>query len=77
MENKPYIILAVPNRIDWKKVYVILGQVYGNQNFLNVCFINGFRIYVDIMTGEKLFSISVPNIDIIYWSFPSSSSRMG
>ena len=30
-------------------------------------FINGYRIYVDIMTGEKL-SIKVANMDFILWS---------
>ena len=29
---------------------------------------NGYKIYVDIMTAEKLSSIQVPNMDIIYWS---------
>ena len=36
---------------------------------------NGCRIYVDIMTGEKLSSIQVTNMDIIYYSVLSSSRK--
>ena len=36
---------------------------------------NGCRIYVDIKTREKLFSIKVANMDINYWSVSSSSMR--
>ena len=36
---------------------------------------NGYRIYVDFMTGEKLSSVA--NIDITYWSVFSSSRRIG
>ena len=32
-------------------------------------------IYVDIMTGEKLSSAEVANMDISYWSVCSSSRR--
>ena len=38
---------------------------------------NGYKIYVDIITGEKLWTILVANIDIIYWSVRSSSKRGG
>ena len=34
----------------------------------NVDIQNGFIIYVDIMTGGKLSSILIANMDIIYWS---------
>ena len=34
-------------------------------------------INVDIMTGEKLSSILVANMDIIHWSVRSSSRREG
>ena len=39
--------------------------------------INGYRIYVDILTGEKLLSIYVANMDITYWSVCSFSKRGG
>ncbi len=35
---------------------------------------NGYRIYVDNMTREKLLSIQVANIDLICWSVRSSSN---
>ncbi len=35
------------------------------------------RIYMDILTGEKLLSILVANIDVIYWSVRSSIRRGG
>ena len=38
---------------------------------------NGYIIYVDIMTAEKLSSILVANMDIIYWSVRLSSRRGG
>ena len=38
---------------------------------------NGCRIYVDIMTGEKIISIYVANNVIIYWLVRSSSKRGG
>ena len=38
---------------------------------------NGCRIYVDIMTGEKIISIYVANNIIIYWLVRSSSERGG
>ena len=38
---------------------------------------NGYRLYVDIMTGKKLSSIYVANMDITYWSVHSSSRRGG
>ena len=36
---------------------------------------NGYRIYVDIMTGKKLSSISVANMDITYLSVRASTRR--
>ena len=36
---------------------------------------NGCRIYVDIITGEKLLSIQIANIELIYWSVHLSSRR--
>ena len=38
---------------------------------------NGYTIYVDIINGEKLSSIKVANMDIIYWSVHSRSKRGG
>ena len=38
---------------------------------------NGYRIYVDIMTREKLSLIQVANMDITQWSVCSSSRREG
>ena len=40
-------------------------------------FDNGYRIYVDIFTGENLLSIQLSNMDPIYWSVRSSSSDGG
>ena len=37
--------------------------------------VNKCRIKVDIMTGEKLSSIYVANMDIIYWTVRSSITR--
>ena len=38
---------------------------------------NGYRIYVDIMKGEKCRRLLLANMDIIYWSLCSSSRRGG
>ena len=38
---------------------------------------NGYRIYVDIVTGDKLFLFWVANMYIIYCSDHSSSRRGG
>ena len=32
---------------------------------------NGYRIYLDIMTGENLQLIQLANVDLIYWSVGS------
>ena len=37
---------------------------------------NGFNISMDIMTGEKLSSIWLANMELIYWSV-HSSRRIG
>ena len=37
---------------------------------------SGCKIYLDIMTREKLSSIYVANMDITYWSVRSSSERV-
>ena len=44
---------------------------------MTIQFTNGYRIFVDNRTGEKLSSIKVGNMDIIYWSVCSSSRRGG
>ena len=41
------------------------------------CKNNGYRIYVDIMTGEKLFFISVAFSHIIHWSVSAFCRRGG
>ena len=38
---------------------------------------NGYKIYADIMTGEKLLSIYVAKMELIYWLFHLSSRRRG
>ena len=38
---------------------------------------NGYNIYVDIMTGEKLSSIKDANMELTYWSARYSSRREG
>ena len=47
--------------------------------FIRKCLINndGYIIYVDIMTGEKLSSIYIADMDITYWSVRSTSRRGG
>ena len=40
-------------------------------------YLNGHRIYVDILTGENLSSIQVANMDPNYWSVRSNSERRG
>ena len=35
---------------------------------------NGYIIYVDIMAGEKLLSIYVANMELIYWSVRPSTT---
>ena len=39
--------------------------------------LNGYKIVVDILTGENLSSIQVANMDIFYWSVRSFSRRGG
>ena len=39
--------------------------------------LNKCRIYVDIMTGKKLSSIELANLEQIFWSVRSSSLRGG
>ena len=55
-----------------------------SHNYIVLCFLifqeiplsnNGCRIYVDIMTGEKLSSFYPANIELVYWSVRSSSRR--
>ena len=36
---------------------------------------NGYKKYVDIMPGEKLSSIYLANMELIYWSVCSFSRR--
>ena len=41
---------------------------------LRIC-INRCRLYMDIMTGKKLLSIKLANIELEYWSVRSSNRR--
>ena len=40
-------------------------------------YLNGYRIYVDIMIGGKLSSIFIDNMGSIHWSVHPSSRREG
>ena len=44
---------------------------------IKVTYINGCKIYLDIMPAEKLLSIQVAKLDIMYWSVTSSFRRRG
>ena len=47
----------------------LLFEYLGNRRRIQIWFAkNGYRIYVDILTGENLASIQLANMDLIYWT---------
>ena len=61
-----------------KKIYVSL--LTSCNNFADNFILhpgNGYKIYMDIMTGEKLLSIQVAISLVVYWSVHTSSRGEG
>ena len=46
-----------------------------DQRALILKYKNGYKIYMDILTGENLSSVQLPNMELIYCSVRSSSRR--
>ena len=67
--NHPANPLSIKHLLLIKKVSKILPPIFTS--------LNRYRIYVIILTGEKLSSIYIANKDLINWSVRSSSRRVG
>ena len=79
--NNNFSIFCPFSQVDFRnpisEFYWLLCYVCDSDTTNNGCNCTIIVIYVDIMTGEKLSSIQLANMELVHWSVRSSNRRGG
>ena len=69
--------MCIGFKIDLSKRFILVAFIMSTQDYMLQChYQKGYRIYLDIMTGEKLSPVQLANMELIYRSVRPSIKRL-